>query len=227
MALTLSGNGAIGGLNLSTSNSVSIANTLTVSNGSYISIGGAYFSAGGDYVHLCNHAYYNGTSWIPDSSGANGGLIQISSNNINFYSGTSGSPAFTQTAGITSAGVLTFNSGYGSAVPAYGCRAFVQFNGVSGVTINKSGGVTSVTRNATGDYTVNLNFTMPDINYTVNVSKSTGYGASFVGDTMVHTVLSTNAEQAPTTTAFRFSICVWNASTTGVDGKYISVLVFR
>jgi len=122
---------------------------------------------------------------------------------------------------------LQFNNGYGSAATAYGCRAWVNFNGVSGTTIRSSGGVTSVTRNATGDYTVNLNFTMPDINYTVNVSKSTGYGVSFVGDTMVHTVLSTNAEQAPTTTAFRFGICVWNASTTGVDGKYISVLVFR
>ena len=63
------------------------------------------------------------------------------------------------------AGNLRFNSGYGSAALAYGVRAWVNFNGTGTVAIRGSGGVTSITDNATGDYTVNLNFTMPDTNY--------------------------------------------------------------
>ena len=65
------------------------------------------------------------------------------------------------------AGNLRFNSGYGSAALAYGVRAWVNFNGTGTVAIRASGGVTSITDNATGDYTVNLNFTMPDTNYSV------------------------------------------------------------
>lgn len=72
----------------------------------------------------------------------------------------------TEQARITSAGLLQFNSGYGSVATAYGCRAWVNFAGASG-TINASGGVSSVTRNGTGDYTVNYSFTFPDANYTM------------------------------------------------------------
>ena len=63
------------------------------------------------------------------------------------------------------AGNLRFNSGYGSAAIAYGVRAWVNFNGTGTVAIRASGGVTSITDNGTGDYTVNFNFTMPDANY--------------------------------------------------------------
>ena len=65
------------------------------------------------------------------------------------------------------AGNLRFNSGYGSAAIAYGVRAWVNFNGTGTVAIRGSGGVTSITDNAVGDYTVNFNFTMPDTNYAV------------------------------------------------------------
>lgn len=69
---------------------------------------------------------------------------------------------------ITNSGLLQFNSGYGSVATAYGCRAWVNFNGVTTVTIRASGNVTSVTRNAAGDYTVNFTNAMPDANYTVS-----------------------------------------------------------
>jgi hypothetical protein len=62
-------------------------------------------------------------------------------------------------------GVLKFNSGYGSAATAYGCRAWVNFNGTGTVAIRASGNVSSITDNGTGDYTVNFTTAMPDANY--------------------------------------------------------------
>jgi len=66
---------------------------------------------------------------------------------------------------ITTAGNLQFNSGYGSVATAYGCRAWVNFNGTGTVAIRGSGNVTSITDNGTGDYTVNFTSAMPDANY--------------------------------------------------------------
>jgi hypothetical protein len=59
---------------------------------------------------------------------------------------------------------LSFNSGYGSAAVAYGCRAWVNFNGTGTVAIRASGNVTSITDNGTGSYTVNLTTSLPDVN---------------------------------------------------------------
>ncbi len=64
-----------------------------------------------------------------------------------------------------SSGVLSFNSGYGSVATAYGCRAWVNFDGTGTVAIRASGNVSSITDNGTGRYTVNLTTAMPDVNY--------------------------------------------------------------
>ena len=64
-----------------------------------------------------------------------------------------------------SSGVLSFNSGYGSVATAYGCRAWVNFQGTGTVTIRGSGNVTSITDNAAGNYTVNFATAMPDASY--------------------------------------------------------------
>lgn len=66
---------------------------------------------------------------------------------------------------IDSAGTLQFNSGYGSVAPAYGCRAWVNFNGQGTVAIRASGNVSSVTDLGTGNYRVNFATAMPDANY--------------------------------------------------------------
>jgi len=71
---------------------------------------------------------------------------------------------------LTSAGLLQFNSGYGSVATAYGCRAWVNFNGTGTVSIRGSGNVSSITDNGVGDYTVNFTTAMPDANYGYNVS---------------------------------------------------------
>jgi len=72
------------------------------------------------------------------------------------------------------AGLLSFNSGYGSSAVAYGCRAWVNFNGTGTVAIRASGNVTSITDNGTGDYTVDITTDMPDANYAIAVSGAQG-----------------------------------------------------
>jgi len=65
-----------------------------------------------------------------------------------------------------------FNSGYGSVATAFGCRAWVNFNGTGTVAIRASGNVSSITDNGTGDYTVNFTTSMPDANYNVTLGGS-------------------------------------------------------
>lgn len=51
------------------------------------------------------------------------------------------------------------------------CRAWANWNGVSGVSIRGSFNVSSITRTATGNYQVNFATAMPDANYSVNVTQ--------------------------------------------------------
>jgi hypothetical protein len=71
---------------------------------------------------------------------------------------------------FTSGGLFQFNSGYGSVATAYGCRAWVNYNAVSG-SIRGSGNVSSVTNNGTGDNTINFSTAMPDTNYSWAVTQ--------------------------------------------------------
>ena len=80
---------------------------------------------------------------------------------------TAGSLAF-GTATEDASGNLAFNSGYGSSAVAYGCRAWVNFNGTGTVAIRASGNVSSITDNGTGDYTVNFTTAMVDANYGIS-----------------------------------------------------------
>ena len=54
--------------------------------------------------------------------------------------------------------------------PIYPCRAWINFDGTSTVTIRASGNVTSVTDNGTGDYTVNFTTAMTDANYSIQLT---------------------------------------------------------
>ena len=77
-------------------------------------------------------------------------------------------------------GNLLFNSGYGGIALAFGCRAWVNFDGTTSPgTIRASGNVSSVTRNSTGDYTVNFTTAMPDANY--SAIATAGRDSAFVG----------------------------------------------
>jgi hypothetical protein len=62
-------------------------------------------------------------------------------------------------------GNLQFDSGFGSIATAYGCRAWVNFNGIGTIAIRGSGNISSVTRIVTGTYQINFATPMPDANY--------------------------------------------------------------
>jgi hypothetical protein len=82
-----------------------------------------------------------------------------------FNQNTTGSAA--TVTGNATGSTFGFNSGYGSVATAYGCRAWVNFNGTGTVAIRASGNVSSITDNGTGDYTVNFTTAMPDANYSL------------------------------------------------------------
>ena len=99
-------------------------------------------------------------------------------NALAFVTSPTGPGVATEQARITSAGLLQFNSGYGSVATAYGCRAWVKFNGTGTPAINGSGNVTSITDNGTGDYTINFTTALADTNYSVVLGNNySGTGA--------------------------------------------------
>ena len=71
---------------------------------------------------------------------------------------------------VTSTSLLQFNSGYGSVATAYGCRAWINFDGTGTPAARASGNVSSITDNGAGDYTLNFTTALPDANYATNVT---------------------------------------------------------
>jgi hypothetical protein len=67
-------------------------------------------------------------------------------------------------------GDLKMNSGYGSSAIAYGCRAWVNFDGTGTPAIRASGNVSSITDGGTGVFTVNFTNALPDVNYSVSLT---------------------------------------------------------
>ena len=114
-------------------------------------------------------------------------------------------------------GNFLMNSGYGSAAVAYGCRAWVNFNGTGTVAIRASGNVSSITDNGTGDYTVNFTTAMPDANYAAlgtGASTSGGDLRSMAGDNIAYS-----------TTSFRFQMR--NSAANSADTLFMNVAIFR
>jgi hypothetical protein len=129
------------------------------------------------------------------------------------YLKVNGSTAATlTTSGIT--GNLTgnadtatkFSTTTGSA-PAYACRAWVNFDGTRDTTgavstantnrlIRSSGNVTSILRNADGDYTVTFTTAMTDANYSVSgiVMGFNMYGLAIAGTFNASPTLKTTTQ---------------------------------
>lgn len=63
-----------------------------------------------------------------------------------------------------------FDTSSGAYLEAFQCRAWVSFNGVTGTILGSSPNVSSITKNSTGNYTVNFSPAMPDANYAAVVS---------------------------------------------------------
>ena len=144
---------------------------------------------------------------------SSGGYVRVRSTGTNEMAFLS---AGTERMRIDSAGTLQFNSGYGSVAPAYGCRAWVNFNGTGTVAIRASGNVSSITDNGVGNYTVNFTTAMPDANFATVVSAMTADGLGGV---------RFNGAGATTTSSVKV-YCTSDARA-GADAALINVAVFR
>lgn len=128
---------------------------------------------------------------------------------------TIASPTLT-TPNINSAQVATVSG----TAPLYAARAWVNFNGTGTVAIRASGNVSSITDNATGDYTVNFTNAMPDANYATNVTGST---ALATGNAAVFGTVN-DAGSVPTSNSVRVQVY---QTTTLYDVQRLNVAIFR
>ena len=154
-----------------------------------VSIGNTSPSTYGKLVVESGRAYVRGSAAAnqgeidlqnTDSGGATwriGDAISTPAGDLAIYRGGTGLGA-----SIDSSLNFKFNSGFGSVAKAYGCRAWVNFDGTT-LGIRSSGNVSSIGRNGTGDFNVNFSTAMPDASYATNVTSGTASnsGWSFAG----------------------------------------------
>lgn len=110
-----------------------------------------------------------------------------------------------------------FNDGNGTQVGTL-CRAWVNFNG-STAAIRASFNVTSVTKNGTGDFTLNFTNALADANY--SVVGSSGTAASD------YRIFVPNFNAAPTASACRIRTGVPSSIGPATDDPYSNVAIFR
>ena len=204
-------NGTTTAMTIDTSQNVGVGTTSPVSLGTGYGTVDVRGSNGGGYRwgSATNNSYTYSDS---------GGLVISTANALPLILSTNN----TEQARITSAGLMQFNSGYGSVATAFGCRAWVNFNGTGTVAIRASGNVSSITDNGTGDYTVNFTTAMPDANYAVSWS---GNGPT-VGD--YNNNLEVPYTSTPTTSAIRvFNKDNNQAGAVGRDVIYGYLAAFR
>lgn len=154
-----------------------------------------------------------GISGVDGSAGTPG--IQGSDTNTGIFFPAADTIAFSEggieVMRLDSSANLQFNSGYGSVATAYGCRAWVNFNGTGTVAIRGSGNVSSITDNGTGDYPVNFTTAMADANYST-VCTGTQIAAT---------------QYASATGSIRLLSFSRDDAFTYVDSTYFNVAIFR
>jgi hypothetical protein len=124
----------------------------------------------GDNTGVLLFQAYGGTNYRPAADIFSFVETYTSDTNISgglVFRTNAGGTAVTEQVRITSGGEFRFNSGYGSVATAYGCRAWVNFNGTGTVAIRASGNVSSITDYGTGRFGLNFNTSFPDTNYAI------------------------------------------------------------
>jgi hypothetical protein len=128
----------------------------------------------------------NGTTWqstaVPISSTAE---AQAGTNNTNLMTALRTREAFNAS----------------GTAPVFACRAWVNFNGTNG-NIRGSGNVSSVTRNGTGNYTINFTTAMQDANYSVTGPTINDFNTS--GSYMVDSLTTTSFRARAFSAGFAF-----------------------
>lgn len=103
------------------------------------------------------------------------------------------------------------------ALEAIALRAFVNFNGVTTVTVRASFNIASVVRNSTGDYTITFTTPMVDANYVISLA--------YTGEVNVQHGVGFITSQAADSFNILF-INPANAANT-VDKSIVCISVFR
>jgi hypothetical protein len=115
-----------------------------------------------------------------------------------------------------------YGPGY-AKIPAYFCRAWVNFDGTGTVTIRDSGNISSVTDIDVGHYQPNFATAMPHANYAVFASCDTSSGQA-----SMHTAEIGDGYSARSTSSFRVMTQFGSEafSRTTSDQDYVSACVF-
>jgi hypothetical protein len=205
-------NGSTSGSITLESPAVSGTNTLTLP----ASTGTVVVTSGAQTIEFADGSA--STPSITNSGDTNTGIFFSAADTIDFTEGGTACGQFDSSANFK------FNSGYGSVATAYGCRAWVNFNGTGTVAIRASGNVSSITDNGTGDYTVNFTTAMPDANYVGVFGPVTRSGPD--SNCMVR-YGNAMGEYPLTTTTYRFGTGEITAGFTGQDAVAIQVAFFR
>ena len=133
-----------------------------------------------------------------------------------WHSGTSGGGGPAKIMTLDTSGNLKFNSGFGSAGTAYGCRVWVYIDNTSGnMSLSGNGNVSSVSDLGTGSGRVTFSNAMPDTTYCV-VSGLRRQGT--------HDMLNVNFSNS--TGNFRYD-SFSNASSSNADLQGYAFAVFR
>ena len=110
-----------------------------------------------------------------------------------------------------------FKDGNGTAIGTL-CRAWVNFNGTGTVAIRASFNVSSITDNATGDYTINFTNAMPDANFSVVSTANNVLDGSGLNTTVATYSVSTSTASVKTIAATTAAL---------FDAVWISSAIFR
>jgi hypothetical protein len=158
----------------------------------------------------------DGTASVPALVGndTNTGIYFPAADTIGFSEGG------VQVGEFDSSANFKFNSGYGSVATAYGCRAWVNFNGTGTPAIRASGNVTSITDNGTGDYTVNFTTALVDTNYAVATAGNDN-------NNVIVAIKSTNLDTDATLKTTSALTIVAGSAGTNADVNNINVVIFR
>jgi hypothetical protein len=187
--------------NGTTAVSISTGQVVTLTNALPVASGGTGTTST-TFVNLTT----NVTGTLPVANGGTGVTSSTGSGSV--VLGTS--PTLT-TPTINSAQVATVSG----TAPLYMCRAWVNFNGLG--TVAGSGNVTSVTRNTTGDFTVNFTTGMPDASYSCVTSAARTINNAFMSSIYYSSGLATGSAR----------VRCWEDAGAAQDPNVFCVSIFR
>jgi len=142
---------------------------------------------------------------------------------IDFQTAGNTKLAMDSSGNLSCVGTVSYDAGYGSAVPAYGCRAWIKLTGQSTAAVVASANVASITDRGTGTYTVTFTDAMPDANYSTQVTTTWAAGAAETVTGLVYN----DAPYAPAVGSVTAKTYNFAGNGSAIDTTVVMVAVFR